>query len=175
MGPEGGAPRFGPGHRGRRINLLKLAQAQRALLWAFLGYVLAYFGGQALIGAAAASGGVVGVAVAGAVGAAALAMMVWVIVSVVRMAVAYGVHPAMGVLGGLCLVIPCAGVLLLAALNMRVTATLQTQGVKVGLLGPPPSEMTKLRLGVCRGCGYDLRGVSAAVCPECGLQRGPGA
>lgn len=74
----------------------------------------------------------------------------------------------MSVLLGLAMAVPCVGLLLLVVVNSLVDDVLKHEGVKVGLLGVGAAEMHKLRIGVCRGCGYDLRGLLRAVCPECG-------
>lgn len=169
MEPAGvfGAARTGSGAGGRRVNLVKLAESQRHLLYAFGAYVLLVLLPQVFLASAALPPAAArAILIATMLGAAATAIAIVVLTS--RMAIAYGHHVIVGVLVGVALVIPCAGFLLLVLLNGRVTATLQRASVKVGLLGVNAREMDKLRIGICGGCGYDLRGLGSAVCPECG-------
>lgn len=162
-----GASKKGQGHSGKSIDLLKLAKAQRALLWCVLGQI----GLMALLmslgawpQAYAHFGG-------------AFVALLWVAVSitsvvmVVRVALAYGYHPALAVLGALATVVGCIGLLILLLLNQRINTTLKAAGCKIGLLGVSPQEMNKLREGVCSSCGYSLLGVPGGQCPECGWRR----
>lgn len=170
--PEGEAPpdRYGRGARGRWINLVRLAEAQRRLLWAMLGLVGVWpltAGAGSLVGFSGPSWDLVG-----GLGGLAFALLALATVALIaRMAMAYGLHPALGVLVGLAAVTPCAGYLILALMNGRVTGTLRGAGVRVGLMGVRAADLNKLRLGVCVACGYDLRGLSGGVCPECGAAR----
>ncbi len=157
-----GQARVGQGAGGKRVNLVKLAEAQKHLLWCVLARIGVEFGGFAVIQAFPPPYGLI------LYGVVALALLVVTIVFIVRMATAYGTNTVLAVLGGIAIVVPCAGLLLLLFLNQRVTATLQRAGAKVGLMGVSAAEMTKLRKGFCWGCGYELRGLARPVCPECG-------
>jgi len=49
---------------------------------------------------------------------------------------------------------------------------LKLAGAKMGFVGVPKGEVDKLRVGHCRGCGYDRTGLKLLEpCPEC--QREP--
>ena len=43
------------------------------------------------------------------------------------------------------------------------------------LMAIKPDLPFYLRTHLCRGCGYDLRGIDSEVCPECGAEREPKA
>lgn len=163
-----GAARTGIGHKGRRINLVKLAEAQQHLLWCVLARILMEIVGFLTMNLAASALGTTGMVGLGTYMLVSFAVAIVSIVLIARMAIVYGVHPALGVLGGLAIVLPCIGLILLLLLNQRVTSTLKAAGCKVGLMGVSKDEMHKLRMGVCSGCGYDLRGLTQATCPECG-------
>lgn len=165
---EIGAPRAGSGHKGKRIDLVKLAVAQKQLLWCVLARIGLEVGGFTLMGGGGQALGTAGMIGVGSYLLVSLAIAVVSIVFIARMAIAYGIHPAMGILGGLAIILPCAGLIMLLLLNQRVTTTLKAAGCKVGLMGVSATEMHKLRLGVCPGCGYDLRGLTQSACPECG-------
>ena len=73
------------------------------------------------------------------------------------------------VLLSLLLFLPLINLLVLLHINSQATLLLKYRGVKVGLLGAPKAEWGKLRVGHCRGCGYDRSGLEIlAQCPECG-------
>jgi len=156
-----GTPRRGRGAGGKFINLVKLAEAQRQLLWCILARVFVEI-------AAIGLGNLNSPYAAGAYVLVWLILIVVTIVFIARMALAFGSHPVLAILGAIAVAIPCAGLIILLILNQRVTSTLQRVNVKVGLMGVSPAEMNKLRLGVCTTCGYDLRGLPSPVCPECG-------
>jgi hypothetical protein len=162
-----GAARTGEGFEGKRINLVKLAEAQKRLLRVIVAYFMLPLGFTFLIQVLPPMG-MLSLVAERVLVVLMLGMAVAAIVFAVRMGIAYGLHPMIGVLGGLALVIPCAGILLLLVLNQYVTDTLEQAGVKVGLLGVGTEQMQKLRIGICRECGYDLRGLPSSTCPECG-------
>ncbi len=63
--------------------------------------------------------------------------------------------------------IPLVNAVILLGINQRATKELRRAGVRVGFLGVPAAQMHRLYLGLCRGCGYDLSGLTSATCPEC--------
>ncbi len=82
-------------------------------------------------------------------------------------------------LAGYAVVIVAAGVLLLIAAG-RQTSSLSMAVFIVGLIGPALALFFGFLAifdrfcptpGRCRGCDYDLRGLDANRCPECGCPR----
>ena len=86
----------------------------------------------------------------------------------VRLSLACAGSGAMTLVAALLMFIPILNFALLASLNARATEILRARGVRVGVMGAPRAEIEKLRPGACRSCGYDLTGLDAARCPECG-------
>lgn len=164
--PASGA-KLGAGHAGRRVNLVKLAEAQRWLIWCILGRLVVEIGWFGMSGAAGGAWGLPPAVVPIAF-VLYFAVQVVCMVLVARLARAYGYNWFMSILGALVTIISCIGLIVLVMLNQRVIATLQRAGAKVGFMGVNDAQMNKLREGVCNGCGYDLRGLLTAVCPECG-------
>lgn len=168
--------RTGIGHAGRRINLVRLAEAQRGLIWCILIRLVFELGSFGFTG-----GGAPGFARGGALPPIVMpvylillaGLLIVTLVYVAKMAIAYGYHPIMAGFGAIAVVVPCIGLLILVALNQRVNGSLQRANVKVGFMGVSKAEMMKLRLGVCRHCGYDLRGLPSPQCPECGWVNEP--
>lgn len=93
------------------------------------------------------------------------------IVQTVRLAYAVGSSIVLAVIGGLLMLMPVAGIFLLAMTNQRATRLLRQHGARVGFMGVSKEDMNKLLLGACSGCGYDIRGLPSTVCPECGRAR----
>lgn len=56
-----------------------------------------------------------------------------------------------------------------------VVAGLVAAGDWVAVERPRGRMRRRLRLGLCRHCGYDLHGNVSRVCPECGAAAGAGA
>jgi hypothetical protein len=167
---EVGAAKLGVGAGGRRVNLVRLAESQRVLIWFILGQIV-------LMGVIMAMGGWQGGGstlgstppiVPMISGLLYFALLIAGLVLVVRMARAYGYNWFMSIAGGVLSLMSCLGLLFLVALNQRIISTLKAAGVQVGFMGVSPAEMNKLRTGVCAGCGYDIRGLTMPVCPECG-------
>lgn len=174
-GPDAADPqpavRTGIGHAGRRINLVRLAEAQRGLIWcilARLAFELGSFVFSARGAPAAAAWSSLPPIILTIYLIAISGVLIATLVYVVKMAMAYGYHAILAVLGAIAVVVPCIGLLTLVARNQRVIASLRGANIRVGFMGVSKTEMLKLRLGVCHGCGYDLRGLRAARCPECG-------
>lgn len=168
---EIGVARTGTGAHGRRVNLVRLAKSQRWLILAILARLVL----EAMMWAFVWGGGGGPAQQFGALGIIALWMAanIATIALVANMARAYGFNWFMSVAGALVTVLGCIGLVVLVLLNQRVITTLQKAGVKVGFFGVNAREMNKLRLGVCGGCGYDIRGLTGGTCPECGAVLAP--
>lgn len=168
-----GESKLGVGAGGKRINLVKLAQAQRAVIWCILARVvleLSFIGMRTLPGpgGVGAGGPAVAMMPVAIYGFLTLGVTIVTVVFIVRAASAYGYNTVMAVLGGLVTVLGCIGLIVLLLLNQRITTTLQRAGVTVGLMGVGAAELNKLKVGVCSGCGYPLVGLTGGRCPECG-------
>ncbi len=154
--------------KGRKtVNLLRVAQCQRGLVLCVAALVFIQlfnvFVGQSLgarYGMWAIFPGML----------AYLAASITAIVFTTRLALAMGSHPALAALGAVLMLMPCANILLLLGVNGRATSLLKKHGIKIGLLGPPPTEYPKLYQNACPECGYDLSGNLTGVCPECGTE-----
>lgn len=165
-----GEARLGTGHGGRRINLVRLAETQRVMIW----FILVRLAGEA--GWIAMNTGAVGripTPMVWLLFAIYVAVQLACAVLVARTARAYGLGWLMSILGAAVTLIAFVGLITAALLNQRVVDTLKKAGATVGFMGVSAEEMSKLREGVCRGCGYDLRGLAPGVCPECGAAVAP--
>src|SRR5262245_11148186 len=147
----------------RRVNLVRLAQAQRLLLRLVLG-MLGIYGSMmcypSLIGGARWPVPVLALLF--------LVIAVLIVVQTVRLAIASGRSPVIAVIAGLFMLVPLLGLILVASADRRASNLLKQNGARVGFLGVSAAEMLKLTQGYCHGCGYPLEGLVAPVCPECG-------
>jgi len=152
--------------RQQRPDLIRLAKAQRTLLFVILGDVAAYFGGIFFMaGGIGPAGEVIGG------GMFLLSVVCWLAATIltVRMAVATGANIILAIIGGLLMLMPFFGLMIMSLANMRATSQLRRVGLRVGFMGVTRQEMLKLIEGACRGCGYDMHGLpGGARCPECG-------
>lgn len=165
---EFGTARFGDGIDKRRINLVRLAEAQTKVRVLIICQLLLFMFGVLALGVISpGSPKLYGIVLN-------VVCLLWVsltgamMVFASRMATAYGFHWAEGMAVGLLPLIPCLGLILTIIVSGHVSRVLERAGARVGLLGVSSSEMRKLRIGICRGCGYDLRGLPSSTCPECG-------
>ena len=153
--------------RGKRINLVKLARAQRLLLRFVLGAIGIYAGIPFMLGVLGsyipAPGAIIAV-----MGVALLALGIASIVQTVRLEVAAGGNIVVAVLVGILMLVPLLGLILVAIVNGRATGILRKHGARVGFLGVTKDEMRKLTIGCCPMCGYPTAGLTNPTCPECG-------
>ena len=152
---------------GKRIYLVKVANAQRVLIYLVLGMILVNCGGP-LAMQSFSGGAPLGLAPFAVLGVVQLAIALCAIVQTVRMSIAAGSNPIIAGVCGAFMIVPLLGLILLLLANIRASALLRANGVRVGLLGVPPAEMQKLVIGACPSCGYDIRGLLSPQCPECG-------
>lgn len=146
----------------RRVNLVRLAKAQRLLLRLVLGMIALYI-----------AAGVFPHVFAGVLGGSLFYLLflvvgVLIVVQTVRLALASGRNPVMAVFLGIGMLVPLLGLVLVASTDRRASSILRENGARVGFLGVGETEMLKLTQGYCHGCGYPLVGLVGPVCPECG-------
>ena len=152
----------------RAPNLKLVARTQRQLLW----LILIMIGVQLWLATAprTMNAGNTGQTLLIASGIASVIVQLVGIALVVRMASAEGSHWSTCVLYAILMLVPCINVLVLVHVNQRATTMLKDRGVRIGLMGVPRRQMEMLEDGRCRGCGYDMRGLDGARCPECGVE-----
>lgn len=156
---------------GRRVRLVAIAQTQRALIL-LVGLTIAvqtaYFTMYGVLMGLGPLGSLIwdGLKVAAAL--CALASIVFCI----RLAIVSGANKIIAFIVAPLMLLPIIGVLLLFRANAMATKVLRDNGAKVGFLGVPPGEMSRLRQFGCVHCGYDIRGLQG-VCPECGASVAP--
>ncbi|MFG0304717.1 MAG: hypothetical protein ACF8Q5_00740 [Phycisphaerales bacterium JB040] len=151
--------------RRRNIDLKTVATIQRQLLWIILG-VLVCWGVAIFLG----MNGLGGPGVMLLVSLVNWGVQLAALVQVCRLAHALGTNIVLVVILGFAMLLPLINLLLLLSENGRATRRLKKAGLKVGLIGVSPEQLHRLREGACNGCGYDLAGLDASVCPECGLE-----
>lgn len=150
-------------HENTDINLIRVAQRQRTLLWIILAAVLVYPLAIALATVSPVGGAIVllfqlGLQIAG-------------LVQVVRLFAALKTGIMLRIIYIVLLFIPLINLVVLLVASGQATSVLKLAGANVGLMGVPKSEYPKLTEGNCRGCGYDRRGLELLQpCPECGRQ-----
>lgn len=143
----------------KRIKLLDVAKAQKLLLIMVTIQVALYVAMIAVMGEPLISG---------VLALLWLIAAVTAIVQTVRLSLASGGNIVLAVIGGLAMLFPVLGLLLMLGVNSRATTLLKVAGVPVGMLGVSASNMARLRAGTCAHCGYDLKGIEKTTCPECG-------
>ncbi|MGH7132920.1 MAG: hypothetical protein ACREJO_13350 [Phycisphaerales bacterium] len=157
---------------GKRIYLVKVAYAQRSLIFLVLAALVLYGGLIVATVYARGTGGPLTLLEC-VLGVSYIAVVIATIVQTVRLSIAAGGNSAVAIASGIIMLVPCVGVLVMLAANQRATTILQKQGARVGLFGVPAGEMTKLIEGACPGCGYDIRDLPSSTCPECGAALAP--
>ena len=154
-----------------REDVLKIASAQRMLLWTILAAILINI---ALIGVRPPQVGasrelVLGYAVVST--GLALLLLVLQITSVVRLCLALHEGWATAVYA-VFQIVPCVSLVLLLFLNGRATKRLQDCGIRVGLMGAKSADVTNYEMPggrTCTGCGEPLE-AGVATCPVCGMR-----
>lgn len=92
------------------------------------------------------------------------------IVFIVRLINAQGTHVVVQILVALLALAPLVNLLVMLMANSQATATLRAAGIKIGFLGATKRNVKMaVSIGRCRQCDYDLTGLTAGRCPECGL------
>jgi hypothetical protein len=156
------------GASGRRVNLVRVAKAQRVLLWLLVATLVIMLGRCAGTGAMGTRGSPPDLVPLIALALLQLAVGIALIVQPVRLSLATGGGIVIAVMVGILGMIPVVNLLVMLMYSHRATRILRRNGVHVGLLGVGKDEWTKMVGGSCLACGYDVRGLPASVCPECG-------
>ncbi len=103
-----------------------------------------------------------------------LALLVLVLVGVVLVLIAQGVHVLMIIVCSLLLFVPCINLLVMLRINRNATNALRQAGLHVGLMGVAPEEVERvLNPNLCAQCGYNLTGSVSGFCTECGAVVAP--
>lgn len=87
---------------------------------------------------------------------------------VVTLGIAVGFSVLTGSLYGGAVVMWFIGTPAAMCVTHRMFKRVRATGLRSGILGVREEQLKRIRSGVCFFCGYDLSGLSAAVCPECG-------
>lgn len=144
-------------------DLLMIANRQRVLLLCILLSIVSYcVVGWPAIGRRTSNSATVTLIIT-------LAIHALVIVAVLRVQAAVGIHLLWRLLSVPLLPIPIIGLLIMVVVNSQASATLRASGVRVGLFGVDPVQLQRLSApNLCQQCGYDLTGNLSGRCPECG-------
>lgn len=169
-------PALNPAHsrtvlvNGKRIYLLKVARGQRTLILLVLAVLACYLGAMMVFPFTESIGMSRADAYPLITAAITLSFILILlgIVQTIRLAVAASENVVVATFCGFLMLIPLVGPLVLLVVNTNATALLQKNGVTVGFFGVTKDQMRKLVLGACPACGYDIRGLPAPKCPECG-------
>jgi hypothetical protein len=154
---------------GKRVYLVKVARAQRVLIFIVLGLLLTNLGAVAVLASLRTlTMGQHWMTVITAMLSLNAALGIAAILQTVRLAVASGTHIAVAIVAGFFLLIPWIGLIVVVFINVYATKLLTTNGVRVRFFGVNAEEMKHLVIGACKSCGYDIRGLPFPQCPECG-------
>ena len=148
--------------RRRNVDLPTVAVIQRQLLWLILFMILMWFAAIALVQYPVAVLIVL---------LLRLAIHFGALIQVTRLCYATGTGIVVTILVAFLMLLPLLNLIIMLVVNVQATGQLKRAGLRVGLMGASPDQLVKLREGACNGCGYDLAGLDASICPECGLQK----
>lgn len=152
----------------RRIQILFLFAAATLVL---IGVLVAVQAPEGLILAAVIASALIAIIIfVAALMAMPLARAGWGswLVMVVTLGIAVTFAVLSGSLYGGAVVIWFVGPLAAVFVTHRMYKRVRATGVRVGLLGVREEQLMRFRSGICFFCGYDLSGLSTALCPECG-------
>jgi hypothetical protein len=157
---------------GRRVRLVAVAQTQRVLIL-LVGLTIAVQTAYFTMYGVLMGLGPVGSPIWDGLKVAAALCALASIVFCIRLAIVSGANKIIAFMVAPLMLLPIIGILLLFRANAMATKVLRDNGARVGFLGVPPGEMSRLRQYGCTGCGYDIRGLQGGVCPECGANVAP--
>jgi len=153
-----------------RAEVVKIAAAQKLLLWVILGALglttAAVISSFALADSMATPQALAGVAIGLRV--MQLVLLIFQIYAVVRLCLALNEGTATAIYV-VVMCIPCVSLILLLFLNGRATARLKAAGIRVGLMGANFADVANYEPTErkCPGCGEAIDEAEAR-CPMCG-------
>ena len=113
------------------VVLREVALSQKQVLYCVLAQL-----GLGIFNGVARAGHIPGLGIV--VGLLALALLVYMVVSVVRVCKSLGLSP---VIYAILMFIPCVSLVFLVILSQKATSRLQKAGLKVGLMGADPNAI----------------------------------
>jgi hypothetical protein len=113
------------------VVLREVALSQKQVLYCVLAQL-----GLGIFNGVARAGHIPGLGIV--VGLLALALLVYMVVSVVRLCKSLGLSP---VIYAILMFIPCVSLVFLVILSQKATSRLQKAGLKVGLMGADPNAI----------------------------------
>lgn len=147
--------------RDRQVDLERVADRQRVLLWIILILILSY--PLSIVLAATYPIGALAVMLV------QLLAQLAALIQLLRLFAAMGASIGLRIVYAILMFIPLVNLIVLLVGSTQATGMLRAAGAQVGLLGVAKSEYPKLRGGHCIGCGYDRSGLELLQpCPECG-------
>ncbi|MDZ4684713.1 MAG: hypothetical protein SH850_06445 [Planctomycetaceae bacterium] len=155
-----------------RDEVVKIASAQKMLLWAILLSIVVNLSAFLVPAAIAKPGGqpdpAVALAVSFGILGAALLVLALQLTSVIRLCLALKEGWAT-VFYAFFQLAPCISLILLLFLNGRATSRLQACGIRVGLMGAKSRDVAAYQPAgrQCPGCGETLE-AAVTKCPVCG-------
>jgi len=145
------------------IDLIKVADRQRGLIWLILLSILSMLGTFTFLGAIPTP------VVALAFGVLVLLFQLLALIQTFRLSAAMKSGYLMPILLIFGIVVPFLGLIMLLLISGQANGIFKASGIKLGLMGVPKSEYPKLIKGNCPGCGYSREGLEPLqTCPECG-------
>lgn len=101
-----------------------------------------------------------------------ISLLLIVLVGVMALMSASGVHPFYIALSALLLLVPYVNLIVLFAANRVATQILRETGLHIGIFGVDLQRLEwKLNTDLCDNCGYNLTGNTSGICPECGYAK----
>lgn len=98
-------------------------------------------------------------------GAAVCVMLAW---SQMRLWQAMGARNLMPAIMGILMLVPFANLVAIAFAHIHAGRVMHEAGLQLPILGASDKQIASLNASACASCGYNLRGVRNADCPDCG-------
>ena len=150
-----------PTQAGGTIELIKVADRQRSLIWLILLSILSMICFFGLISVNLIAGFVFGILI--------LVLQLLALIQTFRLSAAMKSGYIMPILLVFGIFVPLLGLIMLLLISGQANGLFRAAGIKIGFMGVPKSEYPKLTKGNCPGCGYSRDGLEPLqTCPECG-------